>query len=233
MDKSQQLIELFKNDFADFEKFLEVPAPASFKCSCSKECKVNLEKEAAYTGIIGDLNTDIMIIAESPSTKNGSGCYTGGQINHLLQGKDKNLKRLIQFLINYDKEKRKPYFTDTIKCGLERTREKEKLSPRKDNCTKRFLLKEIEIIQPSLIVCLGRHSYNILLRFKNEGYIKTDINIIMLHHYSNRASLTLTIEDKENIIWPIQLKTVPKSEAFKKALTIKHLEEMINKINNE
>lgn len=232
-DKNKKIIELFQNEFADFETFPAEQIKSKFKCNCSELCKVNLSKEAAYTGIIGDTNTDIMIVAESPSTKYDAGCFLGGNINSLLSGKDKNLKSLIRFIINYDKQKRQPYFTDTIKCGLEKTREKEKLTLRNKNCTQKFLLKEIEIIQPKLIICLGSHSFETLNRYKDEGKISNEIELVKLHHYSNRASLTLTIEDKENIIWPIQFKMLSKKQALQKALTIKHLEEMINKIQYE
>ncbi|HRH65184.1 MAG TPA: uracil-DNA glycosylase family protein [Bacteroidia bacterium] len=232
-DKNQSLIELFRKEFANFEGVPEKPASAIFKCIHAESCVVDLTKEAAYTGILGDTNTDIMIVAESPTTRYGTGCFWGGNINNLLERSEKNLKSLIQFIINYDEKKRKPYFTDTIKCGLEKTREKEKLSPRKNNCTQKFLLKEIEIIQPKLIVCLGDHSYKILDRLKTDNKINHEIDLIKLHHYSNRASLTLTIEDKENIIWPIQFNLLKKDEAAQKVLTIKHLKEMLNKISNE
>lgn len=232
-DKNQAIIDLFRSEFADFEHFPKEPTKVELKCNCHASCKVDVSREASYTGILGDTNTDIMIVAESPSTKNGNGCFLGGNINHLLNGNDKNLKSLINFITNYDAQKRHPYFTDTIKCGLEKTREKEKLNPRKDNCTQKFLLKEIDIIQPKLIVCLGSHSYVILAQLKKDEKINKGIELVKVHHYSNRASLTLTIEDKENIIWPIQFKMLNKRDAAEKALTIKHLGEMINRIEHE
>lgn len=124
-DKNQALIALFQNEFADFEDFSEFPVRVKLKCNCCESCQVDLSREASYTGILGDTNTDIMIVAESPSTKNRNGCFVGGSINNLLRSKDKNLKSLINFITNYDVKKRQPYFTDTIKCGLEKTREKE------------------------------------------------------------------------------------------------------------
>ncbi len=151
-------------------------------------------------------------------------------VMNLLKGRDKNLKSAINFIKEYDIHKRNPYFTDLIKCGLEKTREKEKLLPRRNNCIEKFLLKEIKIIQPKLIVCLGGHSHDLLSRFRKDGRINADIELIKLHHYSNRASLTLTIEDKQSVIWPMQFKMLKKEDAKEKALSIKHIDKLINNL---
>lgn len=233
INKNLKIIELFQNNFAEFESFSEKQNQVAFKCDCKKNCNVDLTKEAAYTGIIGDENTDVMIVAESPSTRSGKGCYTAGNIDELMKGNDKNLISLIEFIKNKVSNNYNPYFTDTIKCGLEKTREKEKLNNRLSICSEKFLRKEIDIIQPRLIVCLGAHSYNLLSKLKQEKKIRQNIDLIKLHHYSNRASLTLTIEDKTEIIWPLQFNLLNKRDAATKALTIKHLKEMINKLENE
>ena len=59
-------------------------------------------------------------------------------------------------------------------------------------------------------MCIVRLSFD---EVKNlDGLINDKIKIIQITHYSNRASLTLNINDKKEIIWPLKLRLINKSK---------------------
>jgi hypothetical protein len=228
MTKNEQIIELFKREFAEFHQFTKNRNSCSFKCSCMDSCKVDLVKEAAYTPAIGNENTEVMLVAESPSTKLGKGAFIAGHVDAIDPG-DKTINKLIGTIKKYYGGIT-PYFTDVIKCGLERTALKEKLAARKKNCVEKFLIQEIKIMHPKKIVCVGKFSFDIVKTIQVQGKIDSKIEVVQITHYSQRGSLPLTIDDKAEIMWPIELGLISKEEALKGALELKHIKARINKL---
>lgn len=191
-------------------------------------CKVDLVKEAAYTPAIGNENTEVMLVAESPSTKLGKGAFIAGHVD-TISPSDKTINKLISTIKKYYNGVT-PYFTDVIKCGLEKTAYKEKLAARKKNYVEKFLIQEIAIINPKKIVCVGKFSFDILKEIQAKGRIDSKIEVIQVTHYSQRASFPLTIDDKAEIMWPIELGLISKEEALKIILDLKHIKARVNKL---
>lgn len=209
----QELFELFKEPFglASYNDLLIHGPARMFECCYEDECSVKQNKEPIWTPNIGDDDTDIMIVAEAPSGTGGFGPHIGGHFgdNSSTNKKDEGLYAIREFVKDFiDKEnKRIPYFTDLIKCGVGRQNREEKRilrGKRLQNCPKRFLLKEIGIIRPSKIVCVGNMARDFLKECQQNGEIKKNIKLIPLMHYSSLASLNLSSEDKKNIIWKWQ-----------------------------
>lgn len=100
----------------------------------------------------GNPNADILFIGEAPgATEDKEGipfCGAAGKfLNEMLS--EINLKREDVFI------------TNTVKCRPCDNRDPEQFE--KDICTKNYLDRQIEIIDPKLIVCLGRHAAGYLL----------------------------------------------------------------------
>ena len=104
---------------------------------------------------------------------------------------------------------------------MERINIKQILNLRKKNCIAKFLVKEIAIIKPRVIICLGRFAYDEVKSAVDQ--IDQSIEIVQIMHYSNRASLTMTIEDKINIIWPMELGILSAEDARGALVGLKHL----------
>ena len=94
-----------------------------------------------------------------------------------------------------------------MKCGIARqTRERRHVFiQREKRCVEAYLLREIEIIDPDIIFCVGKTASRVLKELLNRGRIKSSIQLVELLHYSAQAYLPVNIKDKLNIIWPIQL----------------------------
>lgn len=112
MTKNEQIIELFRKEFAEFPQFTENRSSCSFKCSSKDSCKVYLIKEAAYTTAIGNKNTEVMLVAESHSTKLGKGAFIAGHVD-AINPSDKIINKLIG-TIKKHYGGITPYFTDVI-----------------------------------------------------------------------------------------------------------------------
>ena len=83
---------------------------------------------------------------------------------------------------------------------------------RSENCVKQFLLKEIKIVDPRVILCVGASSFTKLQKHQQDGEINDSIKLINLIHYGKQAGLQLTAEDEENFIWPFQVGMIGKEK---------------------
>jgi len=173
----------------------------------NKKCKIDINNDPIFTGYPSKKDTDIMVIGEAPSRKGGKGIHISPFINEIKEERGSALYAIRDFCReNY---RTIPYFTDLCKCGVLNQKEKKiKLAKRYENCFNAHLINEIEIIKPSVIITLGNNVYKKICEKKDyikEKIGKKEIKIIQLMHYSNKASLPLTIEDKINIVWRYQI----------------------------
>jgi len=172
--------------------------PEIFHCVHHKTCGYIFEKEAFLTPFIGGCNGDkcdgtVMVVGEAPSGVNNSGLLIGGMFDNV--GKENNsfsvskspvhwIRDFVKFRYNVT-----PFFSDAIKCGVNR-QENEKevlLKKRSDNCLKEFLSKEIEILNPKIILCMGGMAFDFTKKaIKNYCVSGNEYNLVNLWHYSYR-----------------------------------------------
>jgi|GEM_PF-2803843 len=205
MSKTDKLISLFTTEFIT-DDFLSKGKAKDFRCPLIDKCAVNKAEEPIWSPALGDESTTIMIVGEAPSRrkKGGAGPHIGGQFKDWTDGEA--VHSLLRFVKSHFGTI--PYFTDVMKCGVAsqtRAHKNAVFEIRSRNCVKRFLLKEIEIIDPETILCLGKTSFIALKKAQESGAIKASIRLINLIHYGKQAGLPLTAKDKETILWPLQL----------------------------
>jgi hypothetical protein len=212
MNKNKKIINLFSKTFPS-SNFYQKSRIDNFYCQNQKDCRVNLAKEATYTPYLGDVNTSVMVIAEAPSVTCGKGAYIGGSFSDL----EVTNKSPIHIVRDFCQKNFNtiPYFTDLVKCGIEKQQNKKLLNIRYKNCIEHFLLKEIQIIEPEYILCIGKTSYDFMVEYKKNGKIKEPIKIFNLLHYSRRAMLPLSDKDKIDLVWKIQTGIIGKGDLFK------------------
>lgn len=209
MTKNDRIFKLFAKYF-EADDFLKRGKAKAFHCPNERKCSVDKEKEPIHFPYIGYDNTHVMIVAEAPSIGRGTGGpYIVGRfddIDERLLGKSSPIYAIKTFVKkNYNTV---PYFTDLVKCGFanQSSSGKEKiLKKRALNCHNKILLREIQIIQPKIILCLGKQSHTLLKEYKSDKNISSSIKLFYLMHYSRRASLPLSPEDKSNIVWEWQI----------------------------
>jgi len=236
MPVNEEIIALLKQEYADFDDFPDekrsIPS-FRFKCDCKEKCDIKLEEEASYTPLLGDNDSNYMIVAESPSKAQGAGCFLGGKSKNAGSKKrTDNISLFLEYIKKINGSKY-PYFTDMVKCGLKKTNFKEKLNLRRDNCVNKFLIKEIEIVKPKTIVCLGSDAYKVVDSLKKKKKINSSIKVVQVMHYSNRASLTMSIQDKKDVIWPIELGLLSADKARDAIVRLKHLVKKIENLKGE
>jgi uracil-DNA glycosylase len=209
MSYYQEIIDLFSKDFKCKNMLLRGKAVA-FTCEKQSECKVNQKKEPIWSSGLGTESTEVMIVAEAPSKKGGLGANITGLVA------DWPNEEVVQALFRFVKEyyNTVPYFADLMKCGVyAQTKQAKKVfSIRKINCIEHFLIKEIAIVKPKTILCLGSVSYKALEDCKKLGQIKNDIKLVKLIHYGKQANLQLTSKDKEKLIWPFEAGKIDKNK---------------------
>ncbi len=241
MSKLERLSTLFRKGF-DTES-IEHSKDCDFICPHKDECKVN-DGDPIFTPYIGHEDTDVMIIGEAPSRSgyinNQKFCSKKARIGGLMRdaigdSNDDNqntntisqLNPFVNFvefvknnyaaLVDSDSVDFKyPYFTDIMKCGFKLQSDKNAgiLKARIENCTKQFLSEEINIMQPKVVLCIGRMAAE-TIKPSSFANIFQKTRIINLLHYSGSASLPLMkdsdrdINDK-HIIWKIQAGLVEK-----------------------
>ena len=207
MDKQREIRKIFSNfDCDDFFKF---GSPIrSFHCDKESECGIDKKKEnePIWSPAFGDKKATVMFVAEAPSTTGGMGPHLGGLFrdwpsdsDRIKQGKIIDFIKFFTNELNYY-----PYFTDLVKCGPANSGDKKTIEKRAQICVELFLLKEIEIINPTHIYCVGRRSYDWLSKYKLFQSNGNRIELKFLIHYSPQAGLPLKYEDKK-LIWQWQL----------------------------
>ncbi len=210
---NQQIINLFNESFASGDYTKKAPA-GDLLCEHRGYCVYEPGQTPCWSPFIGDDNPKIMVVAEAPSALGGNDLWIGGLTKDIFESDEKQSKSLMAFL-KFIKEYYGvyPYFTDLMKCGLNKqsnSKKRELFPKRKEKCMTKFLHKEIKIIRPQEIICVGRESYDTLL--KDPLIKKLNIKLTYLMHYT-QASLQMTSEEKEKILWPYQIgKLLPKEK---------------------
>ncbi len=205
MARKDKIFDLFNEKlFAEklqMRDFWERTLPNSsemhvFVCKHKDDCKVVRSKHPIWTPALGDANTTVMIVGEAPSATEGPGLHFGG----LFEDWENDPRSPVVQLRDWVKDRKNygtiPYFTDLAKCGLAKQQGKGLLNVRIPKCMAYLLQKEIELVAPKTILCLGNRAYDFVSKLKTR-----DVDIFKLLHWSNRASLPLSIEDKREIIW--------------------------------
>jgi len=205
VSKTDKLVSLFADDFITHDFFSKGRAK-DFKCPLLDKCAVNKAEEPIWSPALGDESTTLMIVGEAPSRRKkvGAGPHIGGQFKDWTEGVA--LQSLLRFAKTHFNTV--PHFTDVMKCGVAsqtRAHKKAVFETRTRHCSQRFLFREIEIIDPETILCLGRTSFDTLKKAQQNGSVKPSIKLVNLIHYGKQAGLPLTAEDKETILWPLQL----------------------------
>lgn len=211
LNKEDRIIDLFHDSFKA-ESYLKRGMPCIFKCEHQSECEVDIKNEPIWMPAFGDNGTKVMIVAEAPSSTGGKGPHIGGYIKDWEKENETTVNSLFRYVRKFYNTI--PYFTDLMKCGISRqsTEKKNKVfNKRTKYCADKFLIKEIEIITPEVILCVGKRAFDALNNYKD----KYNYELIQLIHYGRQANLPLTSEDKENIIWPLQSNKISKDEIGK------------------
>lgn len=218
MGTDAKVTKLFRECFGD-QDFLKHSGSKEFHCPHSVDCGVYPEKEPIpiWTSFLGNEGTRVMIVAEAPSNTGGPGVHIAGRFADTVIDTRSPLHILKQFV--EDNYGTIPYFADLVKCGLSKQGNNKPIQNRATNCYNQFLRKEIKIIKPHTILCIGGLSQSFFEKLKSKDKIIKGIALIPLMHYSHRASLPLSDADKMNIIWKWQAKIISKSDLNKKLLT--------------
>jgi len=170
-------------------------------CKFKESCELGKTNGKCVGGFWGDNNSEVLIIAESPS---GEGKFFGKSFGADL---DKNQKALSEFIKdNFNGSV--AFFTDAVKCSVGELTGKSKAEILNDSfkwCIE-HLRKEIEYLKPKVIFCVGEFSYKKIT--DNSEYLFENVlqrpGIYKIMHYSNRRSVDVNIEVKKNIIWPLE-----------------------------
>lgn len=216
MTKNERIFKLFSSNF-ECDDFRKNGPAKGFSCRYEKECNVNKNDQPIWSAAVGDENTSVMIVGEAPSKTGGLGPHIGGLFANWKADKRSPVDLQRTFVQKYYHTT--PYFTDLAKCGVARQRDKKALNRRKERCTEYLLVKEIQIIEPKIILCSGRISYSVLTEYQKENKIDRSIQLVHLMHYSRQAGLPLNVEDKLEIVWkwqtglisPDEIKKIPLS----------------------
>ncbi len=103
----------------------------------------------------GNLKADIMFISDEPSnSENNLGFFYAGKSGELLV-------KMIENVLNIKKED--VYITTLVKCKSSNSLNKSHIESCND-----YLLKQIELIKPKLIVSLGENTYSYLFNEKDK-----------------------------------------------------------------
>jgi uracil-DNA glycosylase len=175
-----------------------------FCCPNRKECEVDERKQPIWTPRFGDENTDVMIVAEAPSNAGGPGLHVGGLLSECTEDAKSPLYKLRDFVKHEDNYRTIPYFTDLVKCGAASQEREDKriLERRAKKCVEALLLREIRIMKPRIILCVGALPYRYRKMYQSElKRIDASVEVRQLTHYGNQAGLHLHIDDKVKFIW--------------------------------
>ena len=183
--------------------------------------KCNVESiEPIYSLYVGEEGSNILIVGEAPSGVEGDGPIIGGNFSDIPENNLSPIHKLRDFVKDNFGGKI-PYFTDLIKCGVVKQENKEdKLPLRETRCFEYILKREIEIINPEYIFCVGERSYKILIEKANViGFDRNKIKL--LTHYCHPAAKIkifggVNIKKKIAYVWPYETGLI----SLEKALNI-------------
>jgi len=174
-----------------------------FSCPQKKRgwCHVRENEEASFPPFLGDENTDVMVVAQSPSTSKGVGHHAIQLFSEVTASKGSRIDKLRDFIKEHYNTV--PHFTDLAKCGVV-GRDEATLSERIDICTERFLFDEMDILKPKTVICVGNRSQEFFKKLRKDQFHGLPDQLVFLTHYSNQAQLPLSIDDKYDIVWKWQ-----------------------------
>jgi uracil-DNA glycosylase len=198
IEKLQELYGGYFSTKIDICKDLKSNNSDIFHCVHHRACEYIFKKEAFLTPFIGGCNGGncdgvVMVVGEAPSGVNDSGLLIGGMFDNV--GKENNsfsvskspVHWIRDFVVN--KYKVTPFFVDAIKCGANKQKKEKEalLEKRSYNCLKEFLSKEIEILNPKIILCMGGMAFDFtkkaIMTYCSPGH---EYNLVNLWHYSYR-----------------------------------------------
>jgi len=148
----KKLIKYLSEVYGEREVFIEgiiprerILAEIENECRNCKKCILSKTRKNITFGN-GNPYSEIMVIGEAPGEEEE-------KLSIPFVGKAG--RKLTEILIKYGIEREKIYITNTIKCRPPQNRE-----PRPEELKECFyyLKKEIEIISPKIILCLGRYA---------------------------------------------------------------------------
>ncbi len=172
------------------------------KCDWKLTCKFVKSKQHCHGPLVGSEKSKILIVAESPSGKGITFAKMFEDVER--KGKNKNLLELRDLIKTIDNNNT-PHFTDVVKCGVTGAIKKYDLLNKRYNNCKKYLLEEIMIIEPELIISVGWYAREKIKELIKENNIK--IKHCEILHFSDNGKMNITIVDKKDIIWPLQLIT--------------------------
>jgi hypothetical protein len=201
------------------------------------DCDVRKD-DPIYTGLLGDCESDILVVGETPSAsdlKNDPSRGTiqldcggpdrdsfdhphlGGYSRNITENGKSPLGDFLTFirsscLIEGTKPGPWPWFTDLVKCGVPRQSSKRILRIRQRFCVPYLLVDEIAIIQPRIIACVGKVAFQAVRDLLAKGMVAASTRVLYFLHYSRSAGLTVTVDEKRDILWPLQAGCVPPEE---------------------
>jgi len=118
-------------------------------------CELSKTRKNVLFGM-GNANADVMFIGDEPSnSEDDLGFFYEGKSGELLS-------KMIENVLNIKKED--VYITTLVKCKSSNTLNKSHIESCND-----YLLKQIELVKPKLIVTLGEKTYSYLIN-KNENF---------------------------------------------------------------
>lgn len=232
--RNEQLKAHFSTHYSSSGVFGESIQKCALTCKHATQCNFLEETEASFTGAMGDPASTVMVVAESPSGGWGKGAHFSGHSSNLAAVEEGQKVSELMKLLTYlrDLYGAYPYFTDWIKCGVAKTNDKALLNIRKYHCVETHLREEIRILNPTKIVCLGNDCFADVSRLAHQMFpekANSDF-VIKLTHFSRRASLPLTIKDKMDIIWKLELGLISDEEAARElVLQLSHLKKKLPK----
>lgn len=158
-EKTQVKFETKKYDFQNSEN-LETLDNLINQC---QKCILGSTRTSFVFGV-GNPNADLMLIGEAPGAEEDKhGIPFVGRAGKLLTD--------ILKAINFDREE--VYIANILKCRPPNNRDP--LPAERAMCSP-YLMKQIELINPKIILCLGRISANVLLG-KNESLTRLRENV--------------------------------------------------------
>ena len=113
------------------------------QCNACQKCSLHQSKHSCVFGV-GNPNADLMFVGEAPGEQEDlSGTPFVGRAGQLLD----------KFLYAVDIDREDVYIANILKCRPPKNRDP--LPEEEDACID-FLREQVRIIQPKIIVCLGR-----------------------------------------------------------------------------
>ncbi len=175
------------------------------KCALCEKCSLSNTRTKSVFGV-GNPNADILFVGEAPGEQEDlSGTPFVGRAGQLLD----------KFLYAVDISRESVYIANILKCRPPKNRDP---LPEEEDCCIDYLREQVAIIQPKIIVCLGRISAMRLIKkdfkiTKEHGYWFEKGNYLMTAIY-HPAALLRDPHKKEEMLEDMK-RIKAKAEALK------------------